>query len=118
AHRSDPVCIRLDDAACSTLRLVSGWGLGGEFWSVHDQDRGGDSVALGEGHAQSEAEVLELALDLTQRGATEGPDLEEVGLGLDDELGDGLDTRVLQAVGGPDGEVQVADGHGELADEV
>ena len=45
-----------------------------------------------------EPEVFELSLDLSQRGLAEAPDLEQFGIGHDDQLPDGFQLRAFEAV--------------------
>src|SRR5205823_1682491 len=88
-------------------------------WEIGSGNLGlGGGHALGKGHAEVEVDVLELALDLAEGGPAEGAELEEIGIGLADELGDGLDAGGLEAVAGANGELELADGHVELADEL
>src|SRR4051812_15782977 len=66
--------------------------------------------ALGELHPQLEVQVLQLALDLAERGAAEGAELEEVAVGLADQLGHRLDPGRLEAVARTHRQLHLADG--------
>ena len=49
---------------------------------------------------------------------TEVADVQQIGLAAADQLADGVDTLALEAVVGPDGDVEILDGHGECRDRV
>src|SRR5438046_989587 len=60
-----------------------------------------------EAHAEREAHLAEDRLDLIQRLLAEVLRLQELGLGLLHEIGDGSDVGGLQAVRGADGELEL-----------
>ena len=61
------------------------------------------------GHAEREAHRPEHRLDLVERLLAEILRLEQLGLGLRHEVGDGPDVRGLEAVGRADGELELLD---------
>src|SRR4051795_4868813 len=63
---------------------------------------------------EREAHLVELGLDLVDRLRTEVADVEQVLLRARDELTHGVDALTLEAVVGPDGQVQVLDREGEV----
>src|SRR5919197_622601 len=73
--------------------------------------RRGRRLALGRPvlqlHSQGEPHLREDLLDLLQRLAAEVLRLQHLGLGLLDEIADGLDVGVLEAVRGADGELEL-----------
>jgi len=64
-------------------------------------------------HAQPEAELDELVLDLVEGLLAEVAVLEHLSLGLEGELADAGDVGVVEAVGRSDGELDLVDAHGE-----
>src|SRR5262249_43991354 len=58
---------------------------------------------------EGQAELVELPLDLVDRLLPEVADVHQLGLALLPEVADGVDALALQAVVGPDGEVQLLD---------
>jgi hypothetical protein len=73
------------------------------------------AIALGSnpgGLSLSAGPAGELGLDLVDRLRAEVADVEQVGLAAGDELAHGVDALALEAVVGPDGQVQVLDRQG------
>src|ERR1700712_2672304 len=68
--------------------------------------RGRRRVEPGGAVLEREAEADELELDLVDRLRTEVADVEQVGLAARDQFADGVDTLALEAVVGPDREVE------------
>src|SRR3954465_2723612 len=66
-------------------------------------------VEPGRGVLQRKAHVVELLLDLLDGFGAEVSDVEEVLLAARDELAHGVDALALEAVVGPDREVQLLD---------
>src|SRR5438270_10939520 len=66
-------------------------------------------------HPQVEPDLVQLGADLLERGLAEIADVEELFLALADQVADGGDPLALQAVGGPDGQLELGQAHIELA---
>src|SRR5688572_18136211 len=62
-----------------------------------------------EAHAERQPHLAQDRLDLVQRLLAEVLRLQQLGLGLLHEVGDGADVRRLEAVGGPDRQLQLVD---------
>src|SRR5687767_10688746 len=71
---------------------------------------GGAATRRNAGHAKGEAERRKNVLDLVERLATEVLRREHLALGALNEVTEGADVGVLEAVGGTDGEVELFDG--------
>src|SRR3954451_13162288 len=67
---------------------------------------------------EREAHLVQLRLDLVDRLGTEVADVEQVLLRARDQLTHGVDALTLEAVVGPDGELQVLDRQGEVGGEL
>src|SRR5665647_1661168 len=71
-------------------------------------------VEPGRAVLELQAHADELGLDLVDRLGTEVADVEQVGLAAPDELTHGVDALALEAVVGPDGQVEVLDGQSKI----
>src|SRR3546814_794128 len=76
--------------------------------------QGGGRVETGCAVLEGQTHLDQLRLDLVDRLRTEVPDVEQVLLRARDELTHGVDALTLEAVVGPDGQLQVLDREGQV----
>src|SRR5690348_13224235 len=91
------------------LFLISRLRTGGRAVRLHGAGRGNQAALSIKLHAEAEAEVLENFLDFVERLAAEVLGAQHFGFGALDEIADGLDVGVLEAVVGTDAEFELFD---------
>src|SRR5665647_2457153 len=74
-------------------------------------------VEPGRAVLELQAHTHELGLDLVDRLRTKVADIEQVGLAASEKLTHGVDALTLEAVVGPDGQVEILDRQGKISRE-